>query len=69
MQDWLFNHVENVYNNVEIEFDIIFDGKIEIIGQITVPFSCIAIFYQMAKYSNINFVSDPMKNSSKTINQ
>ena len=43
VQDWLFDNIEDVYNDVEVEVDIVFDGEAEATGRATVPLACIAI--------------------------
>ena len=43
VQDWLSNDIEDVYNDVEVEVDIVFDVKAKATGRATVPLACIAI--------------------------
>lgn len=43
MQNWLTNNIKNIYNNIEIKVDIVFNSKIEANGQAIILLIWIAI--------------------------
>lgn len=66
LQNLLSHNINNVYNNVKVEVDIVFNDEIEVTRQATMSLACIAIFCQLTEYMDINFVFSPMGNSFKT---